>query len=83
MNPTVLITGATSGIGKATAELLARNNFRIILCGRRTERLEKLKNELEKLTDVTTLQFDVRDKEAVFFCHRKLTEKFRKNRCFN
>lgn len=62
---TVLITGATSGIGKATAELLAENNFRMILCGRREERLEKLKNDLQSHTDVLTLQFDVRDGDKV------------------
>lgn len=63
---TAFITGATSGIGKATAQLFAKNNIRLILCGRRGEKLQQLKTELEKLTDVTTLQFDVSDKEAVF-----------------
>lgn len=60
-----LITGATSGIGEATAILLASNNFKLILCGRRKERLEALKSELSKLTEVTTLSFDVRDHAAV------------------
>ncbi|MBC5862083.1 SDR family NAD(P)-dependent oxidoreductase [Flavobacterium turcicum] len=65
MNKTVLITGATSGIGKATAQLLAKNNFNVILCGRREDRLEELAQELSKITQVHTLCFDVRDKEAV------------------
>jgi NADP-dependent 3-hydroxy acid dehydrogenase YdfG len=60
-----LITGATSGIGEATAKLLASNNFKLILCGRRKERLDALKSELSKLTEVTTLSFDVRDHAAV------------------
>jgi 3-hydroxy acid dehydrogenase/malonic semialdehyde reductase len=65
MNKTVLITGATSGIGKATAELLAKNKYKIILCGRREDRLAEIEAELSKLTEVHTLQFDVRDKKAV------------------
>ena len=63
---TALITGATSGIGKATAQEFAKKNFRLILCGRRGDKLLQLKTELEKVTAVTTLQFDVSDKEAVF-----------------
>ena len=66
MKKTVLITGATSGIGKATAQLLAQNNFNIVLCGRREERLYLLQKELSTHTNVHTLQFDVRDKKAVF-----------------
>lgn len=66
MTKTALITGATSGIGKATAQLLAKNNYKIILCGRREDRLNDLKQELSKLTEVHTLNFDVRDKIAVF-----------------
>ena len=61
----VLITGATSGIGEATARLLAKNNYNLILCGRREEKLRKLKTELLSQTKVTTLSFDVRDNEAV------------------
>ncbi|MDB9848857.1 SDR family NAD(P)-dependent oxidoreductase, partial [Polaribacter sp.] len=49
-------------IGKATSEIFAKNNIRLILCGRRAERLKELKEELSKLTEVTTLQFDVRDR---------------------
>ncbi|MEO1051692.1 MAG: SDR family NAD(P)-dependent oxidoreductase [Bacteroidota bacterium] len=59
------ITGATSGIGEATARLLAENNFHLILCGRREDRLHKLKAELSHVTAVQTLSFDVRDKESV------------------
>lgn len=61
----VLITGATSGIGEATALLLAENNFNLILCGRREDRLEALKAKLSSGTEVHTLTFDVRDKDAV------------------
>lgn len=57
---TALITGATSGIGKATAELLAKKGFILILCGRRTEVLEQIKTELSAFTEVYTLQFDQR-----------------------
>lgn len=61
----VLITGATSGIGEATALLLAENNFKLILCGRRADRLDALKNKLASLTEVYTLVFDVRDRKSV------------------
>lgn len=64
--PTAFITGATSGIGRATARAFAGKGMNLILCGRREERLENLKTELSALTEVHTLQFDVSDKEAVF-----------------
>ena len=57
---TALITGATSGIGKATAKLLANQGFKLIICGRRTEVLEELKAELSQLTEVYTISFDQR-----------------------
>ena len=58
---TALITGATSGIGKATAELLAKNSYRIILCGRRKEVLEQIRTELSAFTETFSLSFDQRN----------------------
>ncbi|WP_298364565.1 SDR family NAD(P)-dependent oxidoreductase [uncultured Lutibacter sp.] len=75
---TALITGATSGIGKATAEIFAKNNFRVILCGRRKEKLTHLKLKLGKLTMVTTLQFDVSNRNDVFKAIGSLPKEFRK-----
>ena len=77
MDLTVFITGATSGIGKATAEFLAKHGYRLILCGRKEDRLKELKQTLGKQTGITTLQFDVRDKEAVFSAIESLPENFR------
>ncbi|PKH66657.1 NAD(P)-dependent oxidoreductase [Flavobacterium sp. ALD4] len=76
MTKTALITGATSGIGKATAEILAKNNYKIILCGRREDRMAELSKELSKLTAVHTLLFDVRDKKAVSESIASLPEAF-------
>jgi 3-hydroxy acid dehydrogenase/malonic semialdehyde reductase len=76
MSKTALITGATSGIGKATAEILAKNNYKIILCGRREDRMATLSKELSKLTAVHTLLFDVRDKKAVSESIASLPEAF-------
>jgi NADP-dependent 3-hydroxy acid dehydrogenase YdfG len=76
-NKTVLITGATSGIGKATAYFLAQSGMRLIICGRRKNRLEAIKSELSKLTDVHTLTFDVRDKSACFEAIESLPDNFK------
>lgn len=75
---TVFITGATSGIGRASAERLAQEGYRLVLCGRRQERLETLKSELSISTAVHTLSFDVRDKEAVAAQIDSLPEEFQK-----
>ncbi|MBC6492525.1 SDR family NAD(P)-dependent oxidoreductase [Flavihumibacter stibioxidans] len=62
-----LITGATAGFGKASAEKFASNGLNLILTGRRKERLEELKVQLEKQYGISCLPlcFDVRDKSAV------------------
>mgnify|MGYP000303656844 CR=1 FL=1 len=77
MKKTAFITGATSGIGKATAEIFAKNNIRLILCGRRKERLEQLQEKLKKLTEVTILQFDVSKRIEVEKAINSIPEKFK------
>lgn len=76
MRKIALITGATSGIGLATAELFAKNEINLILCGRRKNRLEALKDRLSKYTQVHTLNFDIRDKVAVFDAIESLPKDF-------
>ena len=67
VDKTVFITGATSGIGKATAERFAEEGYRVIINGRRTGRLEEFKEELTEEYDaeVLSLAFDVRDYSAI------------------
>jgi 3-hydroxy acid dehydrogenase/malonic semialdehyde reductase len=67
MNKIVLITGATSGIGEACAKKFAAAGYKLIITGRRAERLEKLKTsvEAEYATEVISLTFDVQDRLAV------------------
>ena len=63
--PTALITGATSGIGKACAYSLAEKSYSLILTGRRQDRLESIQTDIEKKWNVSvqTLCFDLRSKE--------------------
>jgi 3-hydroxy acid dehydrogenase / malonic semialdehyde reductase len=76
MNKIAFITGATSGIGRATALLLAQNGFDIIAAGRRAERLQELEAAITQVR-VKTLAFDVRDKEAVQTAVASLPEDWR------
>lgn len=76
MGKTALITGATSGIGKATAALFAKQGFKLILCGRRQERLKQLQNELGRDTAIFALNFDVRNREDVFSAIASLPKEF-------
>lgn len=66
MKKNVLITGATSGIGLATATIFAQHGYNLVLTGRRKEKLEKIRNELDtgKSMHIGILCFDVRSKEA-------------------
>jgi 3-hydroxy acid dehydrogenase/malonic semialdehyde reductase len=77
MTKTALITGATSGIGKATAFEFAKKKINLILCGRNTEVLKDLEKELSKQVMVTTLNFDVRDKTEVFKKIESLPQAFK------
>ncbi|WP_417363031.1 SDR family NAD(P)-dependent oxidoreductase [Galbibacter sp.] len=76
MRKTALITGASSGIGRATARLFASQGIDIIICGRRKERLQELQQELSTQVDVHILAFDVRDKAMVFKGIASLPEQF-------
>jgi len=74
---TVLITGATSGIGKATAYRLAQLKMQLIICGRRTEELDKIREDLSKLTSVTCLCFDISDNNQVVKSIESVPEDFK------
>ncbi|NHF58861.1 SDR family NAD(P)-dependent oxidoreductase [Flavobacteriaceae bacterium TP-CH-4] len=78
MKKNALITGATSGIGLATASLFAKKGINLILCGRRQERLDALAAELGERVRVHTLNFDVRNRESVSKAIISLPEEFSK-----
>lgn len=76
MNQTILITGATSGFGKACADLFAAEKWRLIICGRRKDRLQKIKNLFPEVP-IHCLQLDVRDRQQVHDCIGNLPPEFK------
>jgi NADP-dependent 3-hydroxy acid dehydrogenase YdfG len=76
MKKTALITGATSGIGRATAHEFAKHGINLVLCGRRQQRLDSIEKALSKQTDVQTLNFDVRDREKTLKAIASLPKEF-------
>ena len=72
----ILITGSTSGIGEATTRILAKEND-LIICGRRLENLNKIKNELSSISNIKILNFDISDKNQVRDAFQTLESKWK------
>lgn len=79
MNKTILVTGATSGLGKAIAEKFAAANYNCIITGRRKQRLEELAATLSSNNNIKVLPlaFDVSKKEEAFNAINNLSEEWR------
>lgn len=79
INKTALITGASAGFGKATAEILAANGWNLIICGRRKVRLDVLERQLKEKykVDVLSLSFDIRNNEEVKKAIAMLTDQWK------
>jgi NADP-dependent 3-hydroxy acid dehydrogenase YdfG len=76
----VVVTGATSGIGKATATIFAKNGYNVIITGRREGKLKELKSYLTGKygVDIVTLCFDIRKNEEVVKAVNSLKKKYKK-----
>ena len=79
MKKTAIVTGATAGIGEATARTLAENGYNVIITGRRAERLADLKKEIENETESTVraIAFDVRNNQEVTDAFKSIPEEWR------
>jgi NADP-dependent 3-hydroxy acid dehydrogenase YdfG len=79
MKKIALITGATAGIGKATAIMLADCGFNIIITGRRKERLDELKSQLavKYKSEALSLCFDIRDRNEVYSAIENIPDKWK------
>jgi NADP-dependent 3-hydroxy acid dehydrogenase YdfG len=78
MKPIALITGATSGIGKATAIKLVKSGYDLIITGRRKERLDQMADEFGLVSNIHSLAFDVRNREETFQAINSLSENWKK-----
>ncbi|MCD6179191.1 MAG: SDR family NAD(P)-dependent oxidoreductase [Bacteroidales bacterium] len=80
MNKIVLISGATAGIGEALAWKFAENNYNLILTGRRSERLKKIKAELSAKfsVEILSLNFDIRELKEVEKAVKSIPENWQK-----
>ncbi len=77
MSKIALITGASSGIGRAVAYEFAKNGIDLILCGRRIDSLLEIQEAIGDQVNTHILTFDVREKEAVFTAIKSLPEEWR------
>ena len=73
-----VVTGASSGIGKAIAESLAKHGVRLILIARRNDKLELLKRELRSHTECHVIACDITNKEKIFDEIKNLPVEFAK-----
>lgn len=76
MSKIVLVTGATSGFGKETAKMFAKDGNKVIVTGRRSEKLKELKDELKDF-DIHTITLDVTNKDAVFKAIEDLPKEYK------
>lgn len=77
MKKNALITGASSGIGLATARAFATQKINLIICGRNKEKLFEIKNELKQFVEVEVLCFDVSKKDEVEFAFNTLNDEWK------
>ncbi len=76
MTKTAIITGATSGFGQACAYKFAQDGYKLVIVGRRKERLDALTSELSKTTQVHPIVLDVRERQNVFDAFYNLPSEF-------